>query len=303
MTKVGDLSPRALKNILTNSGLAFKIGSFDVCLHTGLSQVAQDLQQQYGEYELCDETDLIDFHVTVQPPFAHRRWLRPQVNFYLDANTPFKPLPLAQCFAMFEWGLNWCIASNAHHFLNIHAAVVERDGRALVLPGAPGNGKSTLCAALVSQGWRLLSDEMTLVSLKDGLIYPVPRPISLKNESIDVIRSLSPDVHIGRVVTDTAKGTIAHMRPPAYCVAAAAQAVSPAFIVFPRYRKGAHTRLTKMGRGRALLAVADQSFNYHILGTEGFAAVSDLVEQSDCYEFIYENLSEAFSVMEGLFEV
>ena len=204
MTKIGDLPPRALKNILKGSGLAFKIGSFDVCLRTRLPWVAQDLRQQYAEYELSNGTELIDFHVTVQPPFAYRRWVRPQVSFYLDANTPFKPLPLAQGFAMFEWGLNWCIASNAHHFLNIHAAVVERGGRALVLPGAPGNGKSTLCAALVSQGWRLLSDEMTLVNLKDGLISPVPRPISLKNESIDVIRSLSPDVHIGRVVTDTA---------------------------------------------------------------------------------------------------
>ena len=43
-------------------------------------------------------------------------------------------------------------------------------------------------------GWRLLSDEMTLLSTSDGQIYPVPRPISLKNESIDVIQKLSPAV-------------------------------------------------------------------------------------------------------------
>jgi predicted ATPase len=31
----------------------------------------------------------------------------------------------------------------------------------VILPAPPGSGKSTLCAALVTRGWRLLSDELT----------------------------------------------------------------------------------------------------------------------------------------------
>jgi hypothetical protein len=47
-----------------------------------------------------------------------------------------------QTYPMFEWGLNWCIASHAHSFLVIHATVVERGGRAMVLPAPPGSGKA-----------------------------------------------------------------------------------------------------------------------------------------------------------------
>ena len=69
----------------------------------------------------------------------------------------------------------------------MHAAVFERDSSAVVLPGPSGVGKSTLCAALVARGWRLLSDEVAMIRPQDGLLQPYPRPISLKNESIEMI--------------------------------------------------------------------------------------------------------------------
>src|SRR3546814_5884714 len=51
----------------------------------------------------------------------------------------------------------------------------------IFLPGAPGSGKSTLTACLVHNGWRLLSDEIALVSLQDGGLTALARSISLKN--------------------------------------------------------------------------------------------------------------------------
>src|SRR3546814_3330456 len=87
---------------------------------------------------------------------------------------------------MLEWGLNWCIGLHGHRYLIIHAAAIERNGLAVILPGAPGSGKSTLTAFLVHHGWRLLSDELALVSLHDGRLTALARPIGLKNRSIDL---------------------------------------------------------------------------------------------------------------------
>jgi ABC-type thiamine transport system ATPase subunit len=84
--------------------------------------------------------------------------------------------------------LNWCVAGHAHHYLMLHAAVLEKNGRAVVLPGDPGAGKSTLTAALMLDGWRLLSDEITLINRRRWTARTgLARPVSLKNASINII--------------------------------------------------------------------------------------------------------------------
>lgn len=57
-----------------------------------------------------------------------------------------------------------------------------------IVPAPLDSAKRTLCAALVGKGWRLLSDELALVRLDTGELVPLPRPISLKNASINIIR-------------------------------------------------------------------------------------------------------------------
>ena len=50
-----------------------------------------------------------------------------------------------------------------HGWLALEAVVVERDGRALALTGAPGSGKSTIAAHLLARGWKLVTDDIAFV--------------------------------------------------------------------------------------------------------------------------------------------
>jgi len=50
-------------------------------------------------------------------------------------------------------------------FLVLHGSAVEINGRAIVLVGDKGSGKSTLAIALEAQGHRLLTDDITAVSI------------------------------------------------------------------------------------------------------------------------------------------
>jgi len=201
---------------------------------------------------------------------------------------------------MFEWGLNWCIANHCHQFLMIHAAVVERDGCTAILAAPPGSGKSTLCAALVSRGWRLLSDELALIDPLDRLLTPVPRPISLKNESIDIIRRYDPSAVIGPVVRDTHKGTVSHMKAPADSVRRSQETARPAWIVFPRFQPGAKVELSPYSKARTLVRLAENAFNYTLLGERGFEALVGIVDKAECYEFTYSKLDDAISVFADL---
>ena len=298
--RLGDISASDLPFQLRSGRVAFSIGRFSVSIRSALPGVSAQVAKLYADYQLNEPDELIDFAVELAAPSLLRRWLRPQVWFLFDGRSPFKPLPQVQAFAMFEWGLNWCIANHAHEFLVVHAAVVERNGRAFIFPGMPGSGKSTLCAALVCRGWRLLSDEMALISLADGMIHPVPRPVSLKNASIEVIRKFEPAAVFGTVVEDTAKGMIAHMQAPATSVIAGGQVAEPSRVVFPRYRVAAAPDLCQLERGTCFMQMAENSFNYNVLGGAGFDALADTVERCECYTLSYARLEDAISLMESL---
>ena len=298
--KLSSLSRAEIRQRLSDGGLGLSIGPFNTRLQSSLGVVAEGLEQLYGAFTLAGDTDFIDFRVSLNPPQGLRHWLRPQVNFSFDGFVPFKPLPQIQAFAMFEWGLNWCIANNAHQYLIIHAAVIERNGMVCILPGTPGSGKSTLCAALVCKGWRLLSDEMALVSTVTGDIYPVPRPVSLKNQSIDIIQSYSSAAVMGEVVADTAKGTVSHMRPPQLSVEKSEQPGTPGLIIFPKYTAGAEPCLAPLTKAKTLMKVAENSFNFSVLGLQGFKVLGELVSKCTCYEFSYQSLDEARETLESL---
>jgi HprK-related kinase A len=182
----------------------------------------------------------------------------------------------------------------------IHAAVLERDGRALVLPGVTGAGKSTLCAGLAHRGWRLLSDEFALIRPADGQVDPWPRPISLKNASIDLIRRWAPDARLSTPVPNTNKGTVAHVCPPAGSVERAREPAMPAWIVFPIFAREQAARLTRLPRARAFFKLADCSFNYGTLGLRGFTTLSRMIDGCDTYEFTYSSLDDARRLLGAL---
>jgi hypothetical protein len=291
--RLSEIGPSPLKQSLAGDGLHLGIGPFTVRLHSPLASLANGLGILYAEYPVeRDAGGFADFHLTIGHPRGLRRWVRPQAIFQFDGGTPFQPVPRAHAIAVFEWGLNWVIANNAHQYLIIHAAVVERGGRALVLPGAPGAGKSTLCAALVSRGWRLLSDEMTMIDDERRLV-PIPRPISLKNRSVDVIRAFAPDAVLGPPIVDTKKGDVVHVRAPTDSVLRSGETALPRWIVFPKYTPDAETSLTPESKGKAFMRLADQAFNYSVLGRHGFDVLGDVIDACDAFDLCYGDLEDA----------
>lgn len=296
--KLSSLCSSDISHQLKGDGLRLTLGCFNVRVRSSMERIVKPIEFFYADYELFSEGDFVDFPIEINSPGLFRSWFRPQVNFAFDGHFPFKPLPKAQTFAMFEWGLNWVIANHAHPFLVIHAAVVERDGRAIIFPGTPGSGKSTLCAALVLRGWRLLSDEMALISIEDGMVYPVPKPISLKNSSIPVIQNFSKEAVIGDVVENTAKGSVAHMRIPEICITESLKPAIPACIVFPKYQFGAELTLNTLSQGQALIKVAENSFNYNVTGAAGFKILANMIDKCHCYTFSYQHLDDAVLSMD-----
>lgn len=278
----------------------YQVGPFTIQLHTPLRSVAELLHTLYGDCRLAVDSPIADFHVRLERVKSIRRWYRPQVRFVADAQSPFAPFPADTAFPLLEWGLNWCVSTRAHHYLLLHAAAVEKNGRALLLPAWPGSGKSTLCAALVHRGWRLLSDEFGIVSPNQNSFVPFPRCITLKNESIEVIRDFASDVVMGPTFPRTRKGAVAHVRPPARSTARAQELAQAAWIVFPRYDPSKRVSLQALPKSRAFMKLSGNSFNYELLGEAGFRTVASVIRSSDCYLLSYGDLEDAVKTLNDL---
>lgn len=298
---VEDLSPQALDRCLRQDGLRLRTGPVVSRIRSTLPAVRRGVALHYARHTIEADDSFVDFHVSVERPRSLRRWVDKQVIFRFDSQQPFAPLPGDQGFPMLEWGLNWCVSSHCHQYLIVHAAVLERGGRALILPAPSGSGKSTLCAGLVfGGGWRLLSDELALIDPATGHVFPLPRPVSLKNQSIDVLRSFAPTALFGEVVHETVKGRVAHVKPPEDGVDRAGQSAVPAWIVVPRYVEGTSAALEPLSRARAFMTLVDNAFNYNVHGRGGFAAFGKVVDRCECHQFSYSSLAEAVRVFDQL---
>ncbi len=298
--RVCELSAAELKRWMGSAeGAVVGMGPFRVRVRTQIKAFASFFERMYADFPVLPQDSLADFRVLLRRPHTLRAVIYPQVLLEHDGQSLFQPFPLSHAPPLFEWGLNWCIAARAHQYLLLHAAVLERGGKALILPALPGLGKSTLCAALMLSGWRLLSDEFGLVRA-DGALDPLPRPIPLKNRSIEIIQALFPDAVLGPEFPKTRKGTVAHLKPSAESLKRAADPATPAWIVFPRFCEGARTELTPVPAAYAFLKLATNAFNYEILGAEGFLRVGRLIRRCRYYNFTYGLLKDAFDVFDSL---
>lgn len=300
MLRLRDVPPDRLFDSLTLGTFRLSVGFVTLKLSSRLPHLADGLCRLYGHYPCSVDGGEYDYDFDVNPAAWWRRWVRRNALFRISGDAPFLPMAADHAHALFEWGLNWAIGAYSHQFLALHSAVVEKHGKGVMLAATSGSGKSTLTAELIFRGWRLLSDEIALIDGAPMSLTPFPRPVSLKNDSIAIIRRRHPEAIIGPEARDTQKGTVAHLMAPDESVDRAVETAVPAKIVFPKWGPDAALRVVPVGQGQAAMRLIDQSFNYPVLGRLGFAQLNDLVQAADAWEMDYSSLDDAVAALDDL---
>jgi hypothetical protein len=299
---LGELPEPDLAQRLRGDGVALDFGLARARVRAEVDAVPAMLRRVYGAFPATPPDGFFDMTVALVRARGLRRFVRPQIEFLVDGGLPFEPFPADTPLPLLEWGMNWCVANRCHHHLLLHAGVVERSGIAVVMPAVPGSGKSTLVAALMHRGYRLLSDEFGAVRLDDGRLTPAVRPIALKNESIGVIGAFAPDAVIGPTFPKTRKGDVAHAAPTTASVTARDTPAAPGLVLFPRYAAGAALDLEPVEPARAFVKLSGNSFNYELLGPDAFRAVARLVRACDAFRLTYSDLDQAIGAVDGLID-
>ncbi len=255
------------------------------------------LADLYRHYPAGD--GIADYSVRLEPDRWWRRRLRPSIAIRGDYMLPDAlPLPLAQGLLAAEMGMNLQLALGERRFLLLHAASVERDGRALILTGESGSGKSTLSALLGATGWRFMGDEFVLIDPDCGSIHPFPRPVSLKNASISVLEAMHTRDRFGPLLCGTPKGDIRHLRPDESALASMSRTATPHLIVFPRF--GFDAAVRDVPPGEAFVRLTQASTNYTAMGERGFVALSRLVTTTAAKAIDYPDTQTALDLIAAL---
>lgn len=302
--KLLQLPPTELRGKLAGPGVWLRTGPFSFRVRSDIPSVAQGLARLYTHFEVrSTHESAADFEVSVCPPSALRRWVRPLATFASDGQHPFVPSPRNEAFALLERGFNWCVSSQAHRYLILQAATVEKHGRAAILCAPPDSGVSTLAAALTLSGWRLLADELTLIDRNTGLIRALPRPICLKNQSIDLIREFAPDAMLHTLSSSARQARGAYLRPPRDSVVRQHDPARAGWIIFPRWRDAVPLSLIGRPRAETVSALALSALNPTRLDAEDARVCSALADLAPAYDLQYGRLDEAIAALDQLTQV
>jgi len=230
-----------------------------------------------------------------------RRTARPSsVTVYRDGHAVRRHAAPGLAVAHLAWEVNRGVVEHANGRLLLHAAAAERDGKVVLLAGSAGTGKSTLVAALVMAGLRYVTDEVVAIDRHTGVIGPYPKPIGLG-------RSV---VGHGSVLGRGFDGAGFEVGPHELLVppqSIRADAVAPAggiarLVVLPRYRPDAPTAARPVPRSEAVVAIAEQAFNFRELSPGALDAVARVVRGCRCYRLDFGDLGSARDVTVDLLE-
>jgi HprK-related kinase A len=297
---IGDCSEDALASALREDGLWLDLGAAWVHVQSDVPALAGQLRSVYRRHPFRSRGNWADLHVRVDRRGGPRRWLRPQAIFRSDSAQPFEPFPADSPLPLLEWGGNWLIGQRLNHLLLLHAGVVEKGGRALVMPALPGSGKSTLTAGLSLRGWRLLSDEFGAFDPEARVFWPLLKPVALKNQSIAIIRGFAAHAHLGPEFPKTRKGTVVHLATEFDAVHRRTEVATPGLIVLPQWRADHATKLEPVEPRTAFGALAFNAFNYKLLGSTAFDAVVHLTRTCQAFQLVYSDLESAVAALDKL---
>jgi HprK-related kinase A len=294
-----ELSQPRLKELLANGALKLRIGPYIYQIQSDLPVIQSGLETLYGDFKVAEDSTFVDFNIALSQRGIGQK-LRSRAEFLFDYLSPFDTIPISQAYAFLEWGMNWCVSLHQNEYLKLHAAVVAKNQVGVIMPGVPGAGKSTLSAALGLSGWRVLSDEHALISPGSTDLTHLCRPISLKNESIQAIKDFSSHAIFGPLNENTHKGVVAHIKADLVSDSHNSSPVPAKIMVFPKFSKEETQQILPRRRTTSFMLASYHSFNYSLLGVQGFESMGKLVDEVQCFDLTYRDLDWAVYAMEEL---
>jgi hypothetical protein len=195
------------------------------------------------------------------------------------------------------WDVHKQAVASARGVLALHAGAVAWRGAGVVLPGTTGSGKTTLVTGLIRAGFSYLSDEAALIEPQTGWLYPFPKSLTLRPESLRLLPEL----------TEKLAPELAWTTRLRYHLSADAVRADPfggpcivRYVITPTYKPGSQIRLAPISRAQTLVDLSKNAFNLNLFGRVGVAVLADVVRGAECFQMQVGDLESAVDAVQTL---
>ena len=167
----------------------------------------------------------------------------------------------------------------------MHAAAVTRDDETVLLVGAWGSGKSTLATTLFERGWKMLADDVAVLTTPDLEARAFPLEPSVRQAPRPVVRNVSA-LPRARVRLDDAGW--ASSGPP------------PTAIVYPSYDPSRPGGAHRVADGEATLVLLSNVLNLGDHEQEAVARLGAMVAGTRKFALVYGYPERAADTLEAV---
>lgn len=189
---------------------------------------------------------------------------------------------------------NFCQAG-----LYLHAASLEKNGKAIIMPATSGSGKSTLTCWMAMHGFRYLSDEATFIENDSTTCTGFTRPAVLKKGSEQILPDLVADSQLS---LSTPQGhQYGWMINPRLLnpIEKGAQLPIGCFI-FTRYQPQGHLTCERLSPAATAFELAKCLINARNLLNRGFPQMLRLAHIRPGWKLSYNDLKDAQKCIEEI---
>ena len=276
-------------------GLTFCVTSSQAGLLDDVSQ----LMREFRRNPLTHVTYLIE--IRQAPPSLlklknNRKNVR-TVQIRINGRIRYRQVPIAELGPYLEWIINSLVvrASWAQdRYCLLHAAVVVKGRKGILISGRSGSGKSSLSLALLYRhGYQYLTDEIACWDTQTKKIVAYPKAIMLKERGFLRFQQTYPKLQTHMWDSKRFSQKVCFFNPTNKSPSRVRKTATIHMVIFPRYRERERIRVAPLPKAQAILRLQKERFDSAGFGQGDFDTLSGLLSDASVSKVLYHNVFEA----------